>query len=1109
MTDCLNLCAFPESEELLVAQMVFFCTRPLYDRQTFTMVGPQRILARVFDLLKEDNLLDPESETGMPQKIPESHSSKIITAGMSFPEERPGSQSSAFTVMVHEPDRLGPYSPEAAETVFGPTSRTSETSEASKASEASEASKASETSEASEASETSETSETSESSRTLKTLHLMISGPSAVPWAIDLLNRCQRLFCLGMETSNPWYGRSPQADCLSILFQPDRLQALFSHNPLRVVMGQQESHATDDPFRLFAQKMNAGIWIIDASLRTVYTNPVMATILGCNPAELRSAHLFRFADSEGREATRRNWERQRRGESSIQPFTFLRSDGKPVETEIHCVPLYDGNGEFCGSHAVVIDVSGRTRREERKRLHAQILVLLNDSGHIRLVFRKILLCLKKHFGFSGIGVRLKRGNDFPFFLSIGLSPEFQNETGSIWPTAPGSTHRTAGPRESLECFCGAILQKKVISGIPVFSPRGSLFAEDLASLLSNPEVSPLVPVTRSHCQKEGFQSLVLIPFFADKFPIGLLLGGFQEKTSLAREEMDFLEDVVSAFGVALHRHLILTELEEMHRELEDKVQVRSVQLRKANVALQKKSAKLRNYADSLEASEKRMRAIVEDQTELICRFLKNGALTFVNEAYCRFFQKSRPELLGSSFFPRIPEEDQGLVNEYLASLSANNPQVTYHHRVIAPTGDIRWMVWRDRAILDEGGEICEFQAVGRDITGQKLIEKALVEAKEAAETSSRAKTVFLSNMSHELRTPLNSVMGFSDLLKGEFFGPLNEKQKEYVQLIEKSGNHLLSLIEDLLDISRMESGRMIMNVSGHRPQVLAANAMESVKSRATEKGIRIQISSDSRLPMIRVDHRRLVQILQNLLSNAVKFSPENSVVDLKINRVDRHVRYSVEDAGPGIKPEDLSALFQGFSQTNRVRDELLGGAGVGLALCKRLVEAMDGQIGVDSEVGHGSRFWFTVPIEESFAADPSLGVSPKPSLPPESSRILVVEDDEHNLNLMIDCLKIHNHEVIVARNGREAVDLTLSARPQLVLLDVHLPVMSGDEALVEIRRHASMEKIPIIAVTAGVDDVSFESFLALGFNDVLTKPLSTSNLFRLLSRFLPKGDPVE
>jgi PAS domain S-box-containing protein len=351
---------------------------------------------------------------------------------------------------------------------------------------------------------------------------------------------------------------------------------------------------------------------------------------------------------------------------------------------------------------------------------------------------------------------------------------------------------------------------------------------------------------------------------------------------------------------------------------------------------------------ALRESEARYRAIVEDQTELICRFLPDGKITFVNEAYCRYFQKDKEELIGHTFTPMIPEEDHDKVGNLLSSLSPENPVATHEHRVIAPNGDIRWHQWTNRMVLDPQGRLIEFQAVGRDITRRKTMEEAL---KESAEKTK----LFAYSISHDLKSPAMGIYGLTRRLYKNCWDHLDEKGRSYCDHILTAAEQIAYLAEKInLYISAKESP---LSIEPIRLKEILAMVREEFSSRLGVQ--RIAWVEPEESPEIRADRLSLLRVFRNLVDNALKYGGEELSeirVGYKASR-DFHT-LSVSDDGVAIAQEDSEKIFQLFHRQKT--DRGIEGSGLGLAIVKEISEQHGGKVWVESGSQKGNSFYITL-----------------------------------------------------------------------------------------------------------------------------------------------------
>ncbi|HAI68827.1 MAG TPA: hypothetical protein DCM38_05235 [Gammaproteobacteria bacterium] len=397
-----------------------------------------------------------------------------------------------------------------------------------------------------------------------------------------------------------------------------------------------------------------------------------------------------------------------------------------------------------------------------------------------------------------------------------------------------------------------------------------------------------------------------------------------------------------------------------------------------------------------------------------------------------------------------------------------------------------------------------------------LVERTvyLSEANAKLAHIARLKDEFLANMSHELRTPLNAILGISEALQEEIYGSLNDLQRKSMRTLEDSGRHLLALINDILDLSKIEAEKLTLQIGTVSVDQICQAILRMTKEVAYKKQIRVSTTIDYTLETMQADERRLKQILVNLLSNAIKFTPAGGSVKLEVIGDAEHgvVNFSVRDTGIGIAKEQIKDIFEPFMQLDGSLNRMQEGSGLGLSLVYRLTEMHGGSISIESEVDQGSCFTISLPWQQSDKSFDTLAIkSDEPTSEPKSTGvknshpselILLAEDQETTILMISDYLSALGYQIIVARDGVEAVKLCKEKSPALILMDIQMPVMNGLDAIEEIRANTDTATIPIIALTALAMSGDRERCLKAGANEYLSKPVNLKELVATIERLL-------
>lgn len=518
----------------------------------------------------------------------------------------------------------------------------------------------------------------------------------------------------------------------------------------------------------------------------------------------------------------------------------------------------------------------------------------------------------------------------------------------------------------------------------------------------------------------------------------------------------------------------------------------------------------------LREAERRLRDVADAAGEYIWEVDASGHYTYVSDRVRDVLGYDSEALIGRHPFAWVPPEDVDQVRKQSEELVSRNAVFRdFEHRMIRKDGEIIWLSTNGVPVLDTAGRLIGYRGAGLDITARKRAEQELIREKEAALAADRAKSEFLAVMSHEIRTPLNSVLGFADLLTES---ELNESQREQIEMIRRSGDALLVLLNDILDFSRIESGKMPIQPTAVEIRSCLRDVVDLYRATAQAKGVGIEVRIEEEVPStVCTDPGRLRQILLNLVGNAVKFTPSGSVtVSAKRGSSQNEdgrfpLRIEVSDTGIGIPPDKIARLFKPFSQADSSTTRRFGGTGLGLAICKRLAELLGGDVSLLSSSPRGSTFALEIPLvtipslpenaRQSSTGLPASGTMDDPS----TCRVLVVEDNPVNRMLAQRMLLSLGFSSDAAEDGLRGVEAHTRSPYDIIFMDLQMPEMDGVSAARRIRQLESeasgpRRRVYIIALTADAMSGDRDRCLEAGMDDYLSKPIRRADLSSALDR---------
>jgi PAS domain S-box-containing protein len=649
-----------------------------------------------------------------------------------------------------------------------------------------------------------------------------------------------------------------------------------------------------------------------------------------------------------------------------------------------------------------------------------------------------------------------------------------------------------------------------------------------------------------------------------------------------QSEINFTQQIAIQLGISLQQaslyEQVQTEL-QIRKQAELQLQQQAEQERLLGVITQRMRSTL-HLNEILNTTVEEVHQVLKVDRVLVYRVFPNGTGAAIAESVDAQWQKILNISFPEEVFPQINydryvqgrifalsdrESEAQLVlpclAEFLAEIEVRAKLVvpiiqknTLWGLLIAHQCDRPhfWETWEINLLQKTANQLAIaiqqanlFEQLQQELCDRQLAEQQLTERNQQLRVSNeelaratRLKDEFLANMSHELRTPLNAILGMTEGMQDKVFGDISEAQVKALQTIERSGSHLLELINDILDVAKIESGQIELEYSTISVETLCQSSLTFIRQQALKKRIHLETKLQPNLPDLNIDERRIRQVLINLLNNAVKFTREGGCITLEVSYQSRerercslieenpskpskndvqlvqlnvdtsnYLRIAVIDTGIGIAPENIQKLFQPFIQIDSALNRQYQGTGLGLALVKRIVELHGGKVDLTSELGVGSCFTVILPCMEIARSPTTVATSTAMSESIQNeqksaSLILLAEDNEANIMTISSYLTAKGYHLILATNGEEAIALAQSASPDLILMDIQMPVMDGLQAIHQIRQIPSLVNVPIIALTALAMEPDCDRCLEAGANDYLSKPVKLKQLTKTIEQLL-------
>lgn len=870
-------------------------------------------------------------------------------------------------------------------------------------------------------------------------------------------------------------------------------------------------------YRNLLETMQEGIWAIDSNAITILVNYSMAEMLGYSQEEILGRHLFDFMDEQGIELAKSNLERRKQGIREQHDFELIRKDNQRIYVSMVVSPMNDIYGNYTGAIAGVQDITSRKQIEAAMAESESKFRSLFDNINVGVALHEIITDKNnKPVDFIWIDA-----NSVYESLTDLKKEEIIGKRGSVilpvtehkWIEIFGNVALNGRPL-ILENYSESL--KKYFE-LHVYSPKHNQFAIAMKDITERITTEEALRASEERYRKLSEDMPIYISTF---LPDGTLLyvnqalaviTGHTAEELTGRNFFDFLSDD--------DRYELKNRLNNMIRKNQTVTHEQIYKGINGNVRYQQWTNRAFFDGDELkyfqavgiDTTDRKLAEIAlrqsEDKMSSIFRVapagigvVKDRVIVEVNPRLCEMTGYSKEELMGKSaevLYPSIEEFEFVGREKYkqIAEKGTGSVETKWKRKEGAIIDIILSSTPIDLNNLSEG---VTFTAL--DITQRKQDEAELLKAKEKAEENDKLKTAFLQNLSHEIRTPLNGILGFSELINE--IDLKRDDIRNYTSIILQSGRRLLNIVNNVLDISKIQTGQINIEKRLFSVNSLFFDLYTFFGPQAKSRNINLSFTiKDNKKLLLNSDEAKLHQIMTNLINNSLKFT-KKGFIEFECDIDGDYLLFAVRDSGIGISPELFDRIFDRFVQAEVTSNREFEGAGLGLAICKGLVEKMGGRIWVESEPGVNTCFYFTLPYESDYYLQGSLSDSKTKPRVKFKGKILIADDDFNSFYYLNRILENSEIEIFHAENGEEAIQI-VSSNPDIniALIDIRMPKMDGIEALQNIRK--INPKLPAIAQTAYAFSEEREKILRIGFDEYLSKPIEKAKFLELLEKYLP------